>query len=74
MRVNGYVRIAVKDGIAKDGVIHVPADVLIPPKTKPGSDELDLWTGGEISVEELKDRLGPLVEEDESHSELKWEM
>lgn len=74
MTVNGYVRIAVKDGIAKDGVIHVPSDVLIPPKRRPGSDMVDVWTGGEISVEELKERLGPLVEEDVSQGELKWEM
>jgi uncharacterized surface protein with fasciclin (FAS1) repeats len=30
IKVNGFVRISVADGVAKDGVIHVPTNVLIP--------------------------------------------
>lgn len=69
LRLNGFVRIVVPDGVAKDGVIHVPNNILIPPKTVPGMDgkeELSWWTGEEMSVEEFKERLEPLVEEDES--------
>ncbi|KAF2098028.1 FAS1 domain-containing protein, partial [Rhizodiscina lignyota] len=61
MKVNGFVRIAVKDGIAKDGVIHVPSDVLIPPKKLRSAEEVDEYQGGEISVDDLKERLDPFV-------------
>ena len=54
--VNGFNHVSVLDGVAKDGVIHVVPNVLIPPKT-PGAkaeaaDEEKEWT-----VEELKERL-----------------
>jgi hypothetical protein len=48
------------DGIAKDGVIQVVPTVLIPPKT-PGVFETST---GELTVEELKERLEPYVEEE----------
>lgn len=72
IHVNGFVRIAVADGVAKDGVIHVPTNVLIPPKKLPGADgkeELSYWMGEEMSVEEFKERLEPLVEDDGSDSD-----
>lgn len=52
-----------QDGIAKDGVIQVVGNVLIPPK-KPGSKGAE-YTGGEISVEDLIERLDPYVEEED---------
>jgi uncharacterized surface protein with fasciclin (FAS1) repeats len=65
VKINGYIPITVQDAIAKNGVIHVPSSVLIPPhKHEEGGEEsLD---DGEISVEELKQRLAPYVEEDQT--------
>jgi uncharacterized surface protein with fasciclin (FAS1) repeats len=60
IRVNGFNHVSVKDGIAKDGVIQVVPSVLIPPKT-PGVFE---ESSDELTVEELKERLEPYVEED----------
>ncbi|OAP61431.1 hypothetical protein AYL99_03634 [Fonsecaea erecta] len=62
MKINGFSRVAVLDGIAADGVIHVVPNVLIPPKTPGGiavaEDNMDL--------DEFKERLAPFVEPDES--------
>jgi uncharacterized surface protein with fasciclin (FAS1) repeats len=59
IRINGFSRVTVHDGVASDGVIQVMSDVLIPPK-RPGGD---VWAGEELSVEELKERLSPLMGE-----------
>jgi uncharacterized surface protein with fasciclin (FAS1) repeats len=59
IRINGFNHVSVMDGIAKDGVIQVVPGVLIPPKT-PGVFEA---TSDELTVEELKERLEPFVEE-----------
>lgn len=68
LKINGYIPIAVQDGIAKNGVIHVPANVLIPPhKHHKGGEESSLT--GEISVEELKERLAGYVEGEEEQGE-----
>ncbi|KAJ9603266.1 hypothetical protein H2200_012044 [Cladophialophora chaetospira] len=61
IKINGFTRVAVSDGIAADGVLHVLSNVLIPPKT-PGAvgvaeDDMDL--------EEFKARFAPFVEADE---------
>jgi len=61
-RVNGRASISFSDGIAKNGVIHIPDRVLIPPHTKderhnPPKDEDEI----EMTVEELKSRLAPFV-------------
>merc|ERR1712072_1403166 len=53
IKINGFSSVAVQDGIAKDGVIHVVSSVLVPPKTP----------GGELDVEELKERLESFVQE-----------
>jgi uncharacterized surface protein with fasciclin (FAS1) repeats len=37
IRINGFTRVIVPDGIAADGVIHVVPNVLIPPKTPGGT-------------------------------------
>lgn len=58
IRINGYHSIAVEDGCAHDGVVQVLESVLIPPRTPKGA----AFVEGEISVEELVERLGPYVE------------
>lgn len=60
IRVNGFSRVTIHDGVASDGVIQVVSNVLIPPKK--AGDEQVLWEGEEMSVEEFKERLEPLVE------------
>jgi len=51
--INGFNSVAVQDGIAKDGVIHVVSSVLIPPKTPGGS----AWAGEELTLEDFKSRF-----------------
>ncbi|KAF2257008.1 FAS1 domain-containing protein [Trematosphaeria pertusa] len=64
IRINGFARVTVHDGVASDGVIQVTSDVLIPPKNAGG--EQSYWQGEEMSVEEFKERLEPFVEDDEN--------
>ena len=61
IRINGFSRVTVHDGVASDGVIQVVSDVLIPPKNANG--EQVMWQGEELSVEEFKERLAPFAEE-----------
>ena len=69
IKINGFTRVAVTDGIAADGVIHIVPNVLIPPKTPDGlgmaEDDMDL--------EEFKERLAPYTEEADE-AELDWEI
>jgi uncharacterized surface protein with fasciclin (FAS1) repeats len=58
IRINGFSSVAVQDGLASDGVIHVVRNVLIPPKTPGGVAYQD----EELTVEELKERLDAHVE------------
>ncbi|KAI5925806.1 Fasciclin domain-containing protein [Camillea tinctor] len=62
--VNGRVGVALRDGLAADGVIHVVDSVLVPPRTPgKGYDEVEEEEEqGEISVEELVERLAPFVD------------
>lgn len=60
IKINGFATVAVQDGIAEDGVIHVTRDVLIPPKQLSGA-KFEQWDGSELSVDELKERLEPFV-------------
>ncbi|KAF2689164.1 FAS1 domain-containing protein [Lentithecium fluviatile CBS 122367] len=64
IRINGFSRVTVHDGVASDGVIQVVSDVLIPPK-KPsnGNDAEGFWKGEEMTVEEFKERLEQYTEE-----------
>lgn len=62
IRINGFNSIAVQDGIARDGVIHVLSSVLIPPKTPGGA----FVENEDLSVEEFKERLLPFVEDEEA--------
>jgi len=62
IRINGFSRVTVHDGVASDGVIQVVSNVLIPPKNAANGEQIQ-WEGEELSVEDLKERLMPLVEE-----------
>jgi uncharacterized surface protein with fasciclin (FAS1) repeats len=61
MRINGFNNVAVQDGIARDGVIHVLNNVLIPPKTPGGA----MYQGEDITVEGLMKRLVSSVDPSE---------
>lgn len=62
VKLNGYIPIAVQDGIAKNGVIHVPGRVLIPPH-KHDDKKIAEERGEELSVEELMERLADYVDQ-----------
>lgn len=55
IRVNGFIDVAVHDVIAKNGVIHQVDRLPLPPRKR--TKGFVNTRGGEISVEELKDRL-----------------
>lgn len=59
IKINGFVHVTAADGVAKDGVLHVVSNVLIPPKRLGGKSE----SGAEISVEDLIERLDPFAED-----------
>jgi uncharacterized surface protein with fasciclin (FAS1) repeats len=61
IRINGFSRVTVHDGVASDGVIQVVSDVIVPPRN--AADGEVFWMGEEMSVEDLKERLAPFVEE-----------
>lgn len=63
IKINGFARVAVKDGVARDGVIQIVGDVLIPPKKLGG--EQSYWKGEEMSVDEFKERLEPFVADEQ---------
>ena len=63
IRINGFSHVIRSDGVADDGVLHEVNSVLIPPHEH-GHDIADdtIWSGdGEISVDELVQRLDPYV-------------
>ncbi|KAH6651877.1 Fasciclin domain-containing protein [Truncatella angustata] len=57
-KINGFTRVSIQDGVAKDGVVQVLDSVLIPPHEHHG----DYIDGEEIEVEELVERLEPFLE------------
>ena len=63
IKINGFSTVEIADGIAKDGVIHVVNSVLIPPKSINGAAQV--WEGEVIAVEDLKERLEPLITSEE---------
>lgn len=75
-KINAFVHVAVQDGLAKDGVIQVVNDILLPPK-RPGegsAEAQDFWKGeGEISVDELVERLQPFVSGEAYVDDIKME-
>ncbi|KAL8835851.1 MAG: hypothetical protein Q9170_003145 [Blastenia crenularia] len=61
IKVNAFARVDIQDGIAADGVIQVVSDVLIPPKK---IDRMEYhWQGDDLTVEDLKERLEPMIED-----------
>lgn len=60
IKINGFSSVAVQDGIAKDGVIHVVSNILIPPKTPGGKTE---EVEEEMDLEEFKERLETFYKE-----------
>jgi len=61
IKINGFTNVAVQDGLAKDGVIHVVNSVLIPPKTNGGA----AYMGEDLTLSDLMERLEPHLNEDE---------
>jgi uncharacterized surface protein with fasciclin (FAS1) repeats len=61
IRINGFSRVTVHDGVASDGVIQVISDVLVPPKNAASGEQV-FWQGEELDVEDFKERLQPFVE------------
>jgi uncharacterized surface protein with fasciclin (FAS1) repeats len=80
MRVNKFSFVRFQDGLASDGVIQAVTRLVIPPRPrkKPGAEgpeALDFWTGqGEMTVEELVERLNPFIEEHERVSVQKLDL
>ncbi|KAJ4389054.1 hypothetical protein N0V93_006516 [Gnomoniopsis smithogilvyi] len=60
VKLNGYISIKIQDAIAKNGVIHLPSSVLIPPHKHDKKNSENF--GEDISVEELMERLEDYVE------------
>jgi uncharacterized surface protein with fasciclin (FAS1) repeats len=61
--VNGFNRVVVRDGVARNGVLHVVEKLPIPPhKHHSAADDED----GEIAVEDLIERLAAYVDEEDS--------
>ena len=59
IKVNAFATVSVQDVVADDGVIQVMGDVLVPPKKLGGAAEY--YQGGELTVEDLMERLEPFV-------------
>ena len=59
----------IEDGICYDGVLHVISNVLIPPK--PVGGVMQEWNGEELEVEDLKERLSSIAE-DEKEEQPFW--
>lgn len=61
IRINGFVNVAIQDGIAKNGVIHVVDKVLLPPRKHGENGISDDDDNEDISVDDLKRRLEDYV-------------
>ncbi|RGP77773.1 hypothetical protein FLONG3_4067 [Fusarium longipes] len=65
--LNGNVVIGFNDAVGKNGVIHVPKTIPIPPHRR--GEHPSETDGDDISVEELKERLQDYVEEDDTETD-----
>jgi hypothetical protein len=63
IKINGFSNVAIQDGVARDGVIHVVSNVLIPPKT-PGGKQEEIEEDVEMDLEDFKGRLIPYFEDE----------
>lgn len=59
--VNAQARVEVRDGIARDGVIHTLSGVLIPPRKLSDGRTLH-WNGEWLGIDDFKARLEPFVD------------
>ena len=59
IKINAFTEVAISDGIAMDGVIHVPSNVLIPPKKV--DSKMENYMGEDLTEEDLMERLEPYV-------------
>ena len=64
IRINGYNDVHVRDGVARDGVLHVPGHVIVPPK-KAGDDD-HMGVADDETVEEFISRFDGLGEKKKS--------
>lgn len=62
IKINGFTDVSIHDAIARNGVIHVVNQVVLPPHK--GHNGKAAKTA-DITVEELKERLSDYVDEDE---------
>lgn len=61
IKINAFSQVTIEDGIAADGVIQVVSDVIVPPKP---IDRMDTyWQGEDLTVDDLKERLEPFVQD-----------
>jgi len=75
IKVNAFVRVVIQDGIAKDGVLQIVNNVLIPPKQAGGPPaDAGFWQGEEMSLEEFKGRLEPFVEDADGGEKKDWKI
>ena len=74
MKINAFTRVVYQDAVARDGVLQIVNNVILPPK-KIGDKEVH-YQGGEITIEDIKERLEPYVVDDgeEDASEDNWEL
>ena len=70
IKINAFTTITIEDGIVYDGVIHIPGDVLVPPKPV----TLEQWNGEEMTVDEFKSRLEPFVEGSDNEDKPSFEL
>ncbi|KAF4120421.1 Fasciclin domain [Geosmithia morbida] len=62
IKVNGYAKVSIRDGVGKNGVIHVVDKVPIPPRNKAEASSQTNDLDGQLTVEELVERLDPYMD------------
>lgn len=74
--VNGFTPVVVRDGVARNGVVHVVGKVPLPPHKHhhgAAADDDDDDDYAEVEVEDLIERLAPYVDEEQSQEqEQEW--
>lgn len=63
IKLNGFQRVAFRDALAKDGVVHILDHVLVPPRRVRGVVDENVDKNGELTVEDLKERLSDWVDD-----------